>query len=208
MNEAIALILVQDGITTGAIYVLVALAIVLVFTVTRVLFVPQGEFVTLGALTLATLQDGKVPGVVWLLLGLGVCVVLIELRAAVRTRRWQPFQTALIFGMALPLALLAITTWLAPARPPLFIQIVLSLALVVPLGPFLYRIAFQPVANASVLLLLFVAVAAHYSLVGLELVFFGAEGWRTPAFFERPHASGPDAGVGPEPRSSSPPPRS
>ena len=191
MNEAIALVLFQDGITTGAIYVLVALAIVLVFTVTRVLFVPQGEFVTLSALTLATLQDGKLPGVVWLLLGLGVGVVLVELRAAVRSRRWPPFRAALIFGLALPLALLAITAWIAPTRPPLFVQVVLSLALVVPLGPLLYRIAFQPVANASVLLLLFVAVAAHYSLVGLELVFFGAEGWRTPAFSDASIQAGP-----------------
>jgi branched-subunit amino acid ABC-type transport system permease component len=191
MNEAIALILAQDGVTTGAIYVLVALAIVLVFTVTRVLFVPQGEFVTLGALTLATLQDGRLPGIVWLLLGLGACFVLVELYGLVRTRRWPPFRNALLVGGALPLALFAVTALLAPARPPLLIQILLSLALVVPLGPFLYRIAFQPVANASVLLLLFVAVAAHYSLVGFELLFFGAEGWRTPAFSSARLQAGP-----------------
>jgi branched-subunit amino acid ABC-type transport system permease component len=191
VNETIALILTQDGIATGAIYVLVALAIVLVFTVTRVLFVPQGEFVTLGALTLATLQDGRIPGVIWLLLGSGACLVLIELYAFVRTRRWPPFRNALVFGLALPLTLCATAVWLAPARPPLLVQIMLSLALVVPLGPFLYRIAFQPVANASVLLLLFVAVAAHYSLVGLELLFFGAEGWRTPAFSNARLQAGP-----------------
>ena len=121
MNEAIALILAQDGMTTGAIYVLVALAIVLVFTITRVLFVPQGEFVTLGALTLATLQDGRLPGVVWLLLGLGACFVLVEFYGLVRTRRWRPFWNALLVGGALPLALFAVTVWLAPVRPPLLI---------------------------------------------------------------------------------------
>jgi branched-chain amino acid transport system permease protein len=41
---------------------------VLLFTVTRVIFIPQGEFVAFGALTLALLQTGKVPGTVWFLL--------------------------------------------------------------------------------------------------------------------------------------------
>ena len=57
MNFDIALLLIQDGLTNGAIYALLALAILLVFAVTRVLYVPQGEFVAFGALTLATLQQ-------------------------------------------------------------------------------------------------------------------------------------------------------
>jgi hypothetical protein len=40
---------------------LLALALVLVFAVTRVIFIPQGEFVAYGALTLAMLQAGVVP---------------------------------------------------------------------------------------------------------------------------------------------------
>ena len=50
------LFLVQDGITNGAIYALLGLALVLVFAVTRVILIPQGEFVTFGALTYATLS--------------------------------------------------------------------------------------------------------------------------------------------------------
>jgi branched-chain amino acid transport system permease protein len=34
---------------------------VLVFAVTRVIFIPQGEFVAYGALTLAMLQTGRCP---------------------------------------------------------------------------------------------------------------------------------------------------
>ncbi|MGF6480891.1 branched-subunit amino acid ABC-type transport system permease component [Paraburkholderia sp. JPY419] len=60
MDLSIAAILAQDGITTGAIYALLALALVLVFSVTRVIFIPQGEFVTYGALTLAALQTQEV----------------------------------------------------------------------------------------------------------------------------------------------------
>ena len=43
MTPEIALLLAQDGISTGAIYVLVALGIVLIFLVTRVIFVPFGD---------------------------------------------------------------------------------------------------------------------------------------------------------------------
>lgn len=71
MEFQIALMLVQDGITNGAIYALLALALVLVFAVTRVIFIPQGEFVAYGALTLAMLQAGVVPTTVWLLVASG-----------------------------------------------------------------------------------------------------------------------------------------
>ena len=57
MDFSIAAILVLDGVSTGAIYALLALAIVLVFSVTRVIFIPQGEFVTYGALTMAAPLD-------------------------------------------------------------------------------------------------------------------------------------------------------
>ena len=53
-----------------------------------------------------------------------------------------------------------------------------------PLGPLIYRLAFRPLADASVLILLIVAVALHGVLVGLGLLFFGAEGSRTPAFWD------------------------
>ena len=72
MDLSIAALLAQDGVTNGAIYALLALALVLVFAVTRVIFIPQGEFVAFGALTLAVLQLGKLPGTVGLLVGVAV----------------------------------------------------------------------------------------------------------------------------------------
>ena len=56
MDLSIASILLLDGATNGAIYALMGLALVLVFAVTRVIFIPQGEFVAYGALTLAMLH--------------------------------------------------------------------------------------------------------------------------------------------------------
>lgn len=71
MDSSIALILLQDGVVNGAIYALLGMALVLVFAVTRVIFIPQGEFVAFGALTLAMLVDGRVPGTAYLLPLLG-----------------------------------------------------------------------------------------------------------------------------------------
>src|SRR6266403_5667215 len=79
MDLSIAALLTQDGITNGAIYALLALALVLVFAVTRVIWVPSGEFVAYGTLTLAGLQLGKPPGTVSLLIGMAIVAGLLEL---------------------------------------------------------------------------------------------------------------------------------
>jgi len=60
--------------------------------------------------------------------------------------------------------------------------VVVTLALVTLLGPMLYRLAFQPLANASVLVLLIIAVAVHYVLTGFGLASFGGEGLRARMF--------------------------
>jgi len=67
MDLFVFLALLQDGITTGAIYLLLAIGLLIVFSVTRVIFVPQGDLLAFGALTAAALQAGQVPGTVWLL---------------------------------------------------------------------------------------------------------------------------------------------
>src|SRR5215468_796666 len=118
------LFLIQDGITNGAIYALLGLATVLVFAVTRVILIPQGEFVTYGALTYASLASGQMPGTARLALVMGIAALI---------------------------------------------------------GVFLYRIAFQPLAHTSVLVLLIASVGCHLALQGLGLLFFGAEGQRGPA---------------------------
>lgn len=79
MDLSIAAILAQDGVTSGAIYALLALALVLVFSVTRVIFIPQGEFVAYGALTLAAIQANKAPLSASMLVALGVLTFLVEM---------------------------------------------------------------------------------------------------------------------------------
>ena len=68
--------------------------------------------------------------------------------------------------------------------------VALTLAAVTTLGPLLYRIVYQPIADASVLVLLIVSVALHFALTGLGLWFFGAEGSRTPAFTDASFQAG------------------
>ncbi|NDY93685.1 branched-chain amino acid ABC transporter permease [Ideonella livida] len=193
MNLQIALLLGQDGMTSGAIYALLALSIVLVFTVTRVLLVPQGEFVTFGALTLAALQAGQPARLAWLLLGLAAA------RLAQRLWAWQrgtageeaPLGWRDAAGPAYALALLLIGLKL-PASPwPLAVQLAFTLALIVPLGPWLYDLCFRPIAAAHGLVLLIVSIAVHVVLVGLALLMFGAEGARTEPFSEDGLALGP-----------------
>ena len=48
MNLFVFLALLQDGITTGAIYLLLAIGLLIVFSVTRVIFVPQGDLLAYG----------------------------------------------------------------------------------------------------------------------------------------------------------------
>lgn len=182
MDLQIALLLSQDGIVNGAIYALLALALVLVFAVTRVIFIPQGEFVAFGALTLAGFQAGKVPGTLWLLIGLGAAIAIIEIAIAVRNGTLRRLASALGWNLGYPALAAAVVFFGEPGHWPLFIQVALALAMVVPLGPMVYRLAYQPLQSASVLVLLIVSVAVHLTLVGLGLLFFGAEGSRTPAF--------------------------
>ena len=182
MDLSIAALLAQDGITNGAIYALLALALVLVFAVTRVIFVPAGEFVAYGTLTLAALQLGKSPGTVGLLIGLALVAGAMECATAAQRRDWRILPRRLALYVGVPLAIAGAVHLAAPLQLALPAQIVLAVASVSALGPLLYRVAYQPLAEASVLVLLIVSVAVHFVLLGLGLWFFGAEGSRTPAF--------------------------
>jgi len=184
MDFQIALLLGQDGLTNGAIYALLALALVLVFAVTRIIFIPQGEFVAYGALTLAMLQAGKIPATLWLVLALGAAVTAIDCAQALRHGAMRRVPRIVLLNLVMPLLLWLLLGSLDLAGMNLLLQVLLTLAVVVPLGPMLYRLAYQPIAEASVLMLLIVSVAVHVVLIGLGLLFFGAEGTRTPAFTE------------------------
>lgn len=191
MDFSIASILALDGLTNGAVYALLALATVLVFAVTRVIFIPQGEFVAFGALTLALFQTGKVPGTVWFVLVLAGVVALSDLVNGIRQRRpARRIAMDILRTLAYPVLVSLVAIWAAPRGLPLPVQALLTLALVTPFGPLIYRLAFETLADASVLVLLIVSVGVHFALVGLGLLFFGAEGFRNPSFWDERFAAG------------------
>jgi branched-chain amino acid transport system permease protein len=179
MNGEIAASLAMDGIASGAIYVLIGLGLVLIFAVTRVIFVPFGDIAAFTALSLASLETGGLPGTVGLVAVLAVLAAAMEGAALVRGRALNRLPRALLFYLVLPLVPAAAVWFVAGTTLSMPLRIGLSLALVLPIAPLLDRVVFRPIADASVLLLLTVAVALHFALSGLGLMFFGPEGVRT-----------------------------
>jgi branched-chain amino acid transport system permease protein len=179
MNASIAILLTQDGITSGAIYALIALALLIVFTVTRVILVPQGQFVTYSALTYGLMQAGQMPATAYLVALLGLAAAVVEAWRAVSAR--QPIALLRVGGFYIgwPLCLVLVTRFIAPEQLGTAGQILLTLAIVVPLGPLMFRLVFEPMAEASVLMLLIVSVAVDMALGGIGLLLFGSEGART-----------------------------
>jgi branched-chain amino acid transport system permease protein len=187
MDFSIASILAQDGVTQGAIYALLALALVLVFSVTRIIFIPQGEFVSFGALTLASIQAGKFPQASVLLVALGMLAFMQEAWITLHSREHRAaagrhLAIASVKFIAAPLIIYFLARSFAVAGLPLVLQVLLTLAIVAPMGPIVYRLAFQPLAEATTLVLLIVSVGVHFAMTGIGLVIFGAEGSRTTAF--------------------------
>lgn len=179
MDFQISMLLGQDGIVNGAIYALLALALVLVFSVTRVIFIAQGELVAFAALSLAFLQGDRVPPTLWLLLAMAAAALVVEL---VRAQRRMPVDwlPTLTWTVALPAIAAGVVLGLKPQG--LTGQVLATLLLVTPMGPLLYRLTFRPLADATVLTLLIASVALHLVLVGLGLYVFGPEGFSTPRF--------------------------
>jgi branched-chain amino acid transport system permease protein len=183
MDSTILLILIQDGIVNGAIYALLALSLVLVFAVTRVIFIPQGEFVAFGALTYAALGAGTMPRSLVLLAALGIGAAIAGCWHERRTLNARRLSWLLAETILLPaLMILATLLLLAPRNPSVAVQALLTLAVVTPMAPCVYRIAYQPLADASVLTLLIVSIGVHLVLLGLGLLVFGPEGSRGTAF--------------------------
>ena len=191
MSTDIALFLTQDGIVNASVYALIALAIVLVFMVTRVLFVPQGEFVSYSALTLASLSAGKVPATVWIMLVGAFLAVAISIY-----REWRRIGRFRITArrtsvVAYAAAIAFIVTWLAPMQLPNWVIIPLTIAIIAPLGPIIYTVFFEGIASSPNLTLLIAAMALHYAMVGIGLVLFGAEGWRSEPISDASFNLGP-----------------
>ena len=181
MTWDVALILAIDGLANGAVYLLAGLGLVLIFSVTRVVFVPFGDIAAFAALTLAAFETGRLPPTIGLVIVLAALAMVTEVGSLARRGDIRRIPQAVLAWGVLPLLPCALA-WLASGPGvPAAVHIAVSVLLVVPIAPLLGRVVFQPIADASVLVLLIVSLALHFLLAGLGLLFFGPEGSRTQA---------------------------
>ena len=179
MSWDVALILLTDGLANGAVYLLAGLGLVLIFSVTRVVFVPFGDLAAFAALSLAAMETDVVPPTIGMVVVMVVIALLTEIGSLLRRGEGRRIPRALLVWGLLPL-LPCVFAWLV-ARPdmPAALKVIAAVLLVVPMAPLIARVVFQPIADASVLVLLIVSLALHFLLAGLGLLFFGPEGFRT-----------------------------
>lgn len=167
-----AAFLLVDGFTNGAVYAQVALCLVLVFTITRVVNIAQGEYVMLGALTLASFIDGVVPG------SLYIAVVGLLIWGAVEAwpLRGRPLSAALMFlvFVAAATALVAITLAVVRMKLGMAAAMVASFLLVSALGTVVYQLTVRPIATSSIIVLVIVSVGVQMMLQGFGLLLWGS----------------------------------
>lgn len=179
MSWDIAFILGLDGFANGAVYLLAGLGLVLIFSVTRVVFVPFGDVAAFAALSLAAFEAGRLPPTVGLVAMLALLAVIAEVVGLVRRGETRRIPRALLAWGVLPLLPCALAWGVAGQALPHAVFIVTAILLVVPVTPLVARVALQPIADASALVLLIASLALHFLLSGLGLLFFGPEGFRT-----------------------------
>lgn len=191
MDSTIALILVQDGLVTGSIYALLAIGLVLVFTVTRVILIPQGAFVAFASLSFNLLERGVRPGTAGLLIAMGIAAFVVDILRNIRriSVRWLLLHA--LTDLILPVVLYGAVYWVVPYKLGLVVDILLTCCLIAPLGPYIYRLAFRPLADAPVLVLLIAALGVHLALTVLGLIFFGPEGFVAEGFSRATFDLGP-----------------
>ncbi len=185
----VILFLTVDGLTNGAIYALSALGIVLVYTVTRVINVAQGDFAMLGALTLVSLEAGQLPGTLYL--------IMIGLAVWIGLDTWKYRKRPLLAARSVICGIIAVgiafaVAWAAlTLKMPTAVNVVIAVALVGALGPILHRVAIEPIPNASVIVYIIITLGAHMIAQGMALALWGPEPHAVDAFATGMFSVGP-----------------
>lgn len=172
-----ALFLGLDGVTNGAVYALLGLSLVLVFTTTRVVNVAQGEYVTFGALSFASFAEGTLAPIVYVLAAGGMASLLLDLRRAVLLKRSLWVAAGRYAAAALALTAFSL---LAMHSGSMSLQLLAALLLVASLGPIVYRLTVEPNPGNSTVVLLICAVGVSMILHPLALLLWGADPMTVP----------------------------
>lgn len=179
MNLETLSFLFVTGLTNGAIYALLGLGLVLIYGVTRVVNIMQGEFVTLGALSTVSLMAGKCPAT-FALAFIGIAIWL----GLERSKRLGGVQKLLVVLVAALIGLGAylLLNRLMQGHPvPYLLAGLVSVLLVACLGALIYRFAIQTVPEGSEgLLYLIITTGIFIFIEGFNLIVFGSEGSNLP----------------------------
>src|SRR3569623_78901 len=103
MTWDVALILGIAGLANGAVYLLAGLGLVLVFSVTRVVFVPFGDVAAFSALSLAAFETGRTPPTIGLVATLAALAVITEAVSLARRGEARRIPRAVLLWGLLPL---------------------------------------------------------------------------------------------------------
>src|SRR5512143_854647 len=141
MTWDVALIPGIAGLANGAVYLLAGLGLVLIFSVTRVVFVPFGDVAAFAALSLAAFETGRMPATIGLVLTLALLAVIAEVASLVGRGEPRRIPRALLGWGLLP-ALPCVAAWLISGQAvPAALRIAVAVALVVPIAPLVARVA-------------------------------------------------------------------
>ncbi|MFP3550784.1 branched-chain amino acid ABC transporter permease [Paraburkholderia sp. SIMBA_049] len=161
-----------DGITNGAVYALVGLSLVLVYTTTRVVNVAQGEFLTFGAMSFASFLEGSLTPLLYIVLGTGAVCLLLDALQALRFRR-NPLRLGLKYLACA--VILAGLSYAASHTNSVMLQMAAALLLVAAMGPLVYRLTVEPNPGNSPVVLLICSVGVSLILHPLALLLWGAD---------------------------------
>jgi len=143
LNTTIMLFLVQDGITNGAIYALLGLALgSWVVAVTRVILISAGRVRHLWRVDLCPGPSGQMPGSARLAVAMGVVAFGLDLFAGRKSLRLRPVAAR---SQSISSCLLPSSRWTSGSpghHPSIAVSIALSLSIVAMIG--LFSIASRP----------------------------------------------------------------
>ena len=183
------LFLLVDGITNGAVYGLVALSLIVIYTVTRVVNIGQGEYVTLGALSFASALSGSFNVLSAIVAGGLAAFALKDVtdgyltaRARIRLFLARSLWVFVVLATAFAAQLLPGSYWLA---------VLASLVATASLGTLAYRMTVEPVSGASPIVLLIVSVGVYMVFHGSAVMIWGAEPRSVPPVVDGGLALGP-----------------
>lgn len=183
------LFLIVDGVTSGAVYGLVALSLIVIYTVTRVVNIAQGEYVTIGALSFASAFAGSF-NVLSAIVAMGLALFALKdifdrhQRAA---GRMNLILVRVLWISGVILSALAAKFWPGSYFP----AVVASIVATASLGTLAYRLTVEPVSNANPIVLLIVSVGVYMVLHGMSVILWGAEPRSVPPVVDGGISLGP-----------------